>query len=105
MQITDQNFTEEVKNFNGVALVDFFAEWCGPCRTMAPVIEDLAKEYKDNAKVKIGKLNVDENQASAQEFNVMSIPTILLFKNGIKVKETVGVKSKDDLKKLIEENL
>ena len=105
MQITNQNFKQEVEDFNGVVLIDFFAEWCGPCRTLGPIIEELTKEYEGNNKVKIFKLNIDEEKELAEKFNVMSIPTLILFKNGEKVKEVVGAKSKEELKELIENNI
>ena len=93
---TDQNFKEEIKE--GVVLVDFWAPWCGPCQQQGPIVEELAKEV-ENAKV--GKLNVDNNQQTAQEFGVMSIPTLIIFKDGNPVETLVGVHEKDDLKKKI----
>ncbi len=104
MGITNKDFKQEVEDFDGVVLVDFFAEWCGPCRTLGPVIEELTKEYENNDKVKIFKLNIDEEKELASKFNVMSIPTLILFKNGNEVQKMTGVKSKEELKELIEKN-
>ena len=104
MQITNENFKQEVEDFDGVVLVDFFAEWCGPCRTLGPVIEELVKEYENDNKVKIFKLNIDEEAELAERFEVMSIPTLILFKNGEKIEQTTGAKSKEELKELIVKN-
>jgi len=90
--ITDQNFEEEVKNFKGVVLVDFWAPWCMPCQMLGPIIEELSEEMGE--KVKIGKLNVDESGKTAQAFNVMSIPNVTIFKDGEVVETLVGVKPK-----------
>lgn len=87
---TDQNFEQEVKE--GFSLVDFWAPWCGPCRMVGPVIEQLAEEYGD--KVKVGKLNVDENQQTAMSYRVMSIPTVILFKDGEPLEVMVGAQPK-----------
>ncbi|MBK7866083.1 MAG: thioredoxin [Ignavibacteriales bacterium] len=91
--ITDQNFTEEVTNSNLPVLIDFWAVWCGPCRAIAPVVEQLAGEYE--GKVKIGKLDVDENPETAVKFGVRSIPTLLLFKNGQVVDTIIGAVQKN----------
>jgi len=97
LEITDKNFQETIKT--GVTLVDFWAPWCGPCRMLGPVVEQLAADFTDKAK--IGKLNVDDNQQTAVAFSVNSIPTILIFKDGKLVKQFVGVQSKDALTKEI----
>lgn len=96
MEFTDQNFDQEVLKSNKPTLVDFWAPWCGPCQMMGPIIAELAKELRDEAN--IGKLNVDENPATAQAYTVMSIPTIIIFKNGQIIKKLVGVQSKENLK-------
>ncbi|PIT94165.1 thioredoxin [Candidatus Falkowbacteria bacterium CG10_big_fil_rev_8_21_14_0_10_43_11] len=93
--LTDQNFEQEVLQAKQPVLVDFWAPWCGPCQMMGPVIEELARDLAGKAKV--GKLNVDENQTTAEKYNVMSIPTIIIFKNGQIAEEMSGVQSKEAL--------
>lgn len=93
---TDSNFEQEVIKSEKPALVDFWAPWCGPCQMMGPIIEELAKEMGD--KMKIGKMNVDENHTTAEKYGIMSIPNIKVFKGGKVVKEFVGVQSKESLK-------
>jgi thioredoxin 1 len=100
MQFTDQNFEQEVLKSEKPVLVDFWAAWCGPCQMMGPIIEELAEELKD--KYKIGKLNVDENRETAAKYNIMSIPTLIIFKNGEVVKQLVGVQAKESLKEELE---
>ncbi len=100
LEFTDANFKEEVLDSEGVAVVDFWAEWCGPCRIIAPVIEELSKEYE--GKVKVGKLNVDFNPEVSYHFNIRSIPTVLIIKNGEVVDRQVGVASKKALADKIE---
>ncbi|MFA5318572.1 MAG: thioredoxin [Patescibacteria group bacterium] len=98
--LTDQNFEEEILKSKQPALVDFFADWCGPCQMMAPIIEELAKDIGDKAKV--AKLEVDANQETAQKYNVMSIPTLIFFKGGQEVERLMGVQSKETLKEKLE---
>lgn len=86
VELTDSNFQNEVLNSEIPVLVDFWAEWCGPCRIIAPVVEELSNEYE--GKVKIGKLDVDDNQQTAIQYGVRSIPTLLLFKDG-QLKDTI----------------
>lgn len=95
-QFTDQNFETEVLKSEKPVLVDFWAEWCGPCQMMGPIIDELAEEVKDEYKV--GKLNVDENRETAAKYGIMSIPTLIIFKDGKVVKQLVGVQSKEGLK-------
>ena len=104
-EVTDKNFAAEVKEFKGVALVDFFAPWCGPCKMQGPIIDELAEDFENNDKVKIFKLNVDENQTTAQEFSVMSIPTIKIFKDGQVVEEMMGLQQKEALTEKINKHL
>lgn len=101
--LTDNNFEQEVLQSKIPVLVDFWAPWCGPCRTMCPVIEELAKEY--DGKVKVGKINVEENSKTAAQYGIMSIPSLLIFKNGKPAKNIVGAQGKEVLKKEIEEVL
>lgn len=100
LTITDQNFETEVLQSRIPVLVDFWAEWCPPCRMAEPVIEELAKEYGD--KIKVGKLNVDENSLVSQKYGIMSIPTVIVFKNGQEVAKEVGFGGKEGYKKLID---
>jgi len=93
--ITDANFDSEVLKNNKPVLVDFWAVWCGPCQMQGPIVEEVAKEM--TGKAKVGKLNVDENPATAQKFSIMSIPTIMIFKSGTVAKQFVGVQSKETL--------
>jgi len=94
--LTDANFKQEVLESLTPVLVDFWAEWCGPCKMLAPLLDDIASEY--DGKVKVGKLNVDEHQGVASEYGIRAIPTLLIFKNGQVVEHVVGLKSKRDLK-------
>ncbi|MBU0613164.1 thioredoxin [Patescibacteria group bacterium] len=104
IELNDQNFEKEVLKSDQPVLVDFWAEWCGPCKVMLPVMEELIKDNKDKP-VKIAKMNIDENQVITQKFGVMSIPTFLFFKGGEVVNQSIGAQSKDDLQKVIDENL
>lgn len=99
-QFTDSNFKTEALEADKPVLVDFYADWCGPCKMMAPIIDELAKEYEGS--VKIGKLNVDDNPETARQYRVMSIPTMIIFKNGEAVDNVVGVVSKNVLKEKLD---
>ena len=103
IELTDAAFDKTVHNSDVPVLVDFWAPWCGPCKMMAPIIEEVAKEYKDKAK--ICKLNTDEGRDSAVEFSINAIPTIILFKDGQVQKKWVGLTSKKDIAAAIDELL
>ena len=100
LTLTEENFASEVMKSAVPVLVDFWAPWCGPCRSMAPIIDDLAKEFE--GKVKVGKVNVDENRNLAGSFGVMSIPTLIFFKDGKKIDQFVGYTAKSTLVKKID---
>ncbi len=96
INLTQDNFSKEVLESSTPILVDFWAEWCGPCKMIAPVLDELAEEY--DGKVRIGKVNIDNEQGLAAEYGVRAIPTLLLFQNGQVTEQIVGLKSKRDLK-------
>jgi len=100
--ITDVNFDEIIKK-NKIALIDFWASWCGPCRALAPTIEELANDY--NGKVLVGKLDVDENQKTAECYQVFSIPTLIIFKDGCEVERLVGLCAKGNIENLLKKYL
>jgi thioredoxin 1 len=103
VNLTKDNFDQEVLHSDKPVLVDFWAQWCGPCRAVAPIIEELTDEY--TGKVKVGKINVDEQGELAAQYRVMSIPTIMLFKDGQMADKVIGARSKDEFSKLIDKNL
>lgn len=100
---TDSNFKVEVLESKEPVIVDFWAQWCAPCRIVSPIIDELAKEYV--GKVKVGKMNVDENSQTARQYGIMSIPSIVFFKNGQPVKTMIGAQNKENYKSAIEETL
>ncbi len=103
LKITDLTFDNDVVKSGVPVLVDFWAEWCGPCRLMAPILDEIAPLYE--GRLKIGKLNVDDNQDAPTNFGVMNIPTMILFKNGKEAERIVGAMSKSDLQKKIDQAL
>ncbi len=100
VEVNDGNFDQTVLQSKTPVLVDFWAAWCGPCRMVAPVVEELAGEYK--GKVTVAKLNVDENPKTASQYGIMSIPTLLIFKNGAPVSNIVGFRPKAELKRSLD---
>jgi thioredoxin 1 len=100
LELTTANWDEEVLKTKGLVVIDFWAAWCGPCRMISPTVEELAKEYGE--KVKVGKLNTDENSEIASRYKIMGIPTIMFFKDGVKLDQIVGVVPKQQLKAKID---
>jgi len=103
IQLTDAEFEDQVINSEKPILVDYWAEWCGPCKMIAPILEEVAEEMSD--KILIGKLNVDENSQTPPKYGIRGIPTLILFKDGEAVGTHVGALSKNDLIKFIEDNI
>lgn len=103
IKITNANFKKEVSEAEQTVLIDFWAPWCAPCRMMGPVIEQLALEYEGRAKV--GKINVDEEHALAQQFQIISIPTFIFIKNGKVIQQLTGARPKEELQSLLSDNL
>ena len=103
LHLNDSNFKKEVLEAKSLVVVDFWADWCGPCKMIAPIVEELANEYAH--KVKIAKVDIDDNSNIASQYGIMSIPTLMFFKNGKVAAQAVGAISKAQLKRKIEENL
>ena len=101
--VTDASFETDVLKSDRPVLVDFWAEWCGPCKMIAPTLEEIAKEYGD--KITVAKVNVDSNQSIPAKFNIRGIPTLILFKNGVVAAQKVGAISKGQLTALIDSNI
>ncbi len=101
--LTDSNFSAEVNKATLPVIVDFWASWCGPCQMMAPVLEKTAEEF--SGRLVVGKLNVDENQTTARQFNVMSIPTLIFFKNGSEKTRITGFRPQEEINRLLNQAL
>ncbi|MDL2286147.1 thioredoxin [Desulfococcaceae bacterium OttesenSCG-928-F15] len=98
-EITDANFIQEVKEFDGPVLIDFWAPWCGPCRAIAPIVEELAKSYA--GKAKIAKCNVDDNPVTPAQFNIRAIPTLIFFNKGTLVEQVTGMMAKQKIEETL----
>ena len=98
-EVTDKNFEEEVLKSDKTVLLDFYADWCGPCKMMSPIIDQIAEETEDV--VKVGKVNTDENMELSEKYEIMSIPTIMVIKNGEIVKKFIGLTSKEEIMEAI----
>ncbi|MBQ1914618.1 MAG: thioredoxin [Selenomonadaceae bacterium] len=96
--ITKDNFDAEVLKAEGTVLIDFWASWCGPCRMLSPIVDEVAEAHPD---LKVGKINIDEEPELAERFSVMSIPTLMVFRNGEKIKDSVGVVPKEQIEALL----
>ena len=103
LELTDSNFQDKVISSDKLTVVDFWAEWCGPCKRLGPTIDELASDY--DGRVTVGKLNVDDNPGIAGRFSIRGIPTLLLFKGGQIVEQVVGLADKDSLKKIIDKHV
>lgn len=103
ISVKGNNFQEEAVNTDKLVLVDFYATWCGPCKALAPVLEELADKYAD--KIKVVKVNVDEEESIAAKFGIVSIPTVIFFKNGQTAASFVGLRSASEIEKMIEKLL
>jgi len=104
IEVSDGDFAEKIEESSGLAMVDFWAEWCGPCRMVAPIVEQLAEEYQEKG-MKVGKLDVDSNPQTASRFGIRSIPSILFFKDGEHVDTVIGAVPKTHLQQKIEQHL
>lgn len=99
INLNSSNFNEEINNTDKLVLVDFFATWCGPCKMLSPIISEIASDYSNS--IKVCKVNVDENQKLALKYNIVSVPTIIFFKNGEEIKSSIGFCEKYELDNII----
>ena len=103
IEVSDSNFESEVVNSDLPVLVDFWAPWCGPCRAIAPMVEEISSAYE--GKIKVGKMNVDENQATTMKFGIRSIPTLIMFKGGEAIDQIIGAVPKGEIERVVEKSL
>ena len=103
IEVSDSNFESEVVNSDVPVLIDFWAPWCGPCRAIAPIVEEISSSYE--GKIKVGKMNVDENQATTMKFGIRSIPTLIMFKGGEAVDQIIGAVPKGEIEKVVQRSL
>ena len=103
IEVSDANFESEVVNSDLPVLVDFWAPWCGPCRAIAPMVEEISASYA--GKIKVGKMNVDENQSTTMKFGIRSIPTLIMFKGGEAVDQIIGAVPKSEIEQVVEKSL
>jgi thioredoxin 1 len=103
VEVSDSNFESEVVNSDVPVLIDFWAPWCGPCRAIAPIVEEISSTYE--GKIKVGKMNVDENQATTMKFGIRSIPTLIMFKGGEAIDQIIGAVPKGEIERVVEKSL
>ena len=103
VEVSDSNFESEVVNSDVPVLIDFWAPWCGPCRAIAPIVEEISSTYE--GKIKVGKMNVDENQATTMKFGIRSIPTLIMFKDGEAIDQIIGAVPKGEIERVVEKSL
>jgi|SRR6056297_58748 len=102
INVTEDNFKSEVGNFEGVVVIDFWAEWCNPCKQFTPIFEKISDNYDDKDEIKFVKINIDKAKNLAAEYEIMSIPTLMILKNGEVIKKKIGLMKEKDLKELID---
>ncbi|MCZ6555560.1 MAG: thioredoxin [Thermodesulfobacteriota bacterium] len=103
IELSDSTFESEVVNSDVPVLVDFWAPWCGPCRAIAPIVEEISSSYE--GKIKVGRMNVDENQSTTMKFGIRSIPTIIMFKGGEAVDQIIGAVPKGEIERVVDKSL
>ena len=102
INVAEDNFKSEVENFEGVVVIDFWAEWCNPCKQFTPIFEKISDNYDDKDEIKFVKINIDNAKSLAAEYEIMSIPTLMILKNGEVIKKKIGLMKEKDLKELID---
>lgn len=105
IELNKKKFQEEVKNYDGLVVIDFWAQWCNPCKMFAPIFEKISKNYEENDNIKFAKVDIDKAKDLAAEYNIMSIPTIMFIKDGEVEEKKVGVIEEKDLKNMIDEKI